>query len=279
MHAFQDKICLVTGAAAGIGLAIATQLLSEGARVAFMDLDKSGLDKASQDLACYGERMLFIHGDVSKAEDVARAVQQTYAFGGLDILINNAGICRGMRYEETTLTQWRQMIDTNLMGVVHGIHYALPILIKQGGGQIVNVASISGLVPTPIEAMYTATKFAVVGLSEAIRFELERYHIDVSVVCPADVETDIFNKAIVVNGQLLNNVKDAIPFKRISAQEAAATILTGMRERAPIILVGQAAVNFLKNYRKEPKEDSDAFMRIVTKERLAMLERIGALNG
>lgn len=272
MGYYDNKTCLITGAASGIGFAVSKRLLDEGAKVTLVDIDENALEKAKQRLEKYDGRTLFIHGDVTDAASFKAAVDQTCLFGGLDVIINNAGICRGMLYEETTLAEWRKIIDINIMGVVHGIHYGLPFMIKNGGGHIVNIASVSGLVPTPFESMYSATKFAVVGLSESLRFELERYNIAVSVVCPGDVDTDIFNKSIYLHGKLISNAKQFVPYERLSAPDAAAIIVEGMKNKTPKIIVGDAAKYFYDMYRQS-QEQSDMFMRGFTEERIFIFKQ------
>ena len=192
---FRGKGCVVTGAASGIGFALTKALLHAGAVVLMADRDEKTLTAAVEQFSAYAGRVYSMQVDVTNQEQVQQMVEDAAArHGRLDILFNNAGMGSIIGIDEATLDLWRRIIDVNLWGVIYGIHAALPIMRRQGGGHIVNTASFAGLVPPAYESLYCTTKHAVVGLSESLRFELGDDGIHVSVVCPGPVATAIFGE-------------------------------------------------------------------------------------
>ncbi|MFD0853232.1 SDR family oxidoreductase, partial [Actinomadura adrarensis] len=161
------SIAVVTGGASGIGRAIATSLVARGDTVVVTDINAEGARKVAGRLNTLGRGSATAEGlDVTDADAVVKAYQQVKdQYGSLDLVFNNAGIAIGGLAEELTLDHWKRAVDINLMGVVHGIQAAYPIMLEQGSGHLVNTASLAGLVPMPVGIPYTATKHAVVGLS------------------------------------------------------------------------------------------------------------------
>jgi NAD(P)-dependent dehydrogenase (short-subunit alcohol dehydrogenase family) len=186
------KIAFVTGGASGIGAALSTKLVDDGAEVWIADRQIGPAQELAQRLNSGAGKAHAIELDVrsypSFERAVAEAVQQS---GRIDYLFNNAGIGVGGEVDSYTLDDWNDVFDVNLRGVVHGIQAVYPIMIGQHSGHIVNTASIYGLVTTPGFGSYTATKHAVVGLSKALRVEAERHGVQVSVLCPGVIRTPI----------------------------------------------------------------------------------------
>jgi NAD(P)-dependent dehydrogenase (short-subunit alcohol dehydrogenase family) len=186
------KIAFVTGGASGIGAALATELVDKGAEIWIADRQVGPAEELAQRLNSGGGKAHAIELDVrnylSFERAVAEAVQQS---GRIDYLFNNAGIGVGGEVDSYALDDWNDVFDVNLRGVVHGIQAVYPIMIQQHSGHIVNTASMAGLVATPGEASYTASKHAVVGLSKALRLEAERHGVQVSVLCPGAIRTPI----------------------------------------------------------------------------------------
>jgi NAD(P)-dependent dehydrogenase (short-subunit alcohol dehydrogenase family) len=172
------KIAFVTGGASGIGAALTTKLVDEGAEVWIADRQIGAAHAIELDVRSYP----------SVEGAVAEAVQQS---GRIDYLFNNAGIGVSGEIDSYTLDDWNDVFDVNLRGVVHGIQAVYPIMIRQHSGHIVNTASMAGLVAAPGSASYTATKYAVVGISKALRVEAERHGVQVSVLCPGAIRTPI----------------------------------------------------------------------------------------
>ena len=169
---FRGKGCIVTGAASGIGFAVSEALLHVGAVVFMADRDMPTLAAAVERLVLCRAGACHVVNVTNQAQVQQMIEAAASRHGSLDVLFNNAGIGGTMPMSEVTLEHWRRIIDINLWGVIYGIDAALPIMRRQGGGHIVNTASIAGLIPFPFQALYAASKYAVVGLSECLRLSL-----------------------------------------------------------------------------------------------------------
>jgi NAD(P)-dependent dehydrogenase (short-subunit alcohol dehydrogenase family) len=189
----RDKVVVITGAGSGIGRATAVAFAERGARVHGVDIRDDWLVELHREL---DERGLDFSGHVADVSDPdAMAGLATDIFDErlrVDVLFNNAGVVVAGLVSELSLEDWHRAVDVNLMGVIHGVHAFLPRMIQQGGGgHIVNTASIAGLLAFPMVTPYTTTKFAIVGLSEALDMELAPHDIRVSGLCPGAVRTRV----------------------------------------------------------------------------------------
>jgi NAD(P)-dependent dehydrogenase (short-subunit alcohol dehydrogenase family) len=230
---YQDKICIVTGANSGIGYALSEELLKRGATVYMAGRNREKVEKAAAQLSAYKEWVRTLVVDVTKQEQVQTAIEGTAAEAGrLDMLFNNAGIFKPMLFETATIDDWKEDIDTNLWSVIYGVNAAVPIMLKQGSGHVVNTSSLSGLVPYPMQVIYNTTKFAIVGLSESLRYEYAEKGLHFSVVCPGDIATPVFSKVVDSKGRGTEIPDDAYP-----ADKAASDILDGVAERQGRIIV------------------------------------------
>lgn len=194
MSQFSGKTALISGGGEGIGLSIAEALGKEGMNIVIADIDQGNLDKASQRLREADVPVLAIKLDVADAAQWQDAVNQTInTFGKIHMLVNNAGVGGETGpLEGQQPDGWQWSLDVNLLGVVKGAQAVVPSIKAQGeGGWIVNVASMAGMGGVPFGGAYTATKFAVVGLSEGWAMELAKSQIAVSVLCPGFVKTRI----------------------------------------------------------------------------------------
>jgi NAD(P)-dependent dehydrogenase (short-subunit alcohol dehydrogenase family) len=194
MSAFAGAVAVVTGGASGIGEALCAALAQRAARVVVADRNAAGADGVARALADAGGQARGAAVDVTDADAVEQLIDGTVReHGRIDFLFNNAGI--GVFGEEldVTLEDWHQVINVNLWGVVHGIRAAYPRMVRQRSGHIVNTASLAGLSPACLELSYTASKYAVVGLSRGLRAEAEAYGVKVSVVCPGFINTPILH--------------------------------------------------------------------------------------
>jgi hypothetical protein len=177
------RVAAVTGGARGIGLAIATALARTGTRVAIGDLDG---DLAARRAASWGGTGLGV--DVRDEQSYAQFLDQV---GPVDILVNNAGVAVAGNYLETTAAEHTLQIEVNLRGVERGMRLVLPGMVERGRGHVVNIASAAGLIPAPGAAVYTASKQAVVGLTDAVRSELRGTGVTLTAVLPTAVRTEM----------------------------------------------------------------------------------------
>ena len=193
MDSLTGKAAFVTGAASGIGLGITEALVAKGARVMMADIDVDELARVSDRLRAEGADVATAIVDVSLREDQQRAADQmVQAFGGVDILINNAGVGGGGPFERWNDKGWDWTVGVNLMSVIYGFDIFGRIMAQQGAGHIVSTASIAGMTPLDSSA-YSATKFGVVAVSESLREELAPKGVGVSLLCPGFVNTNIIH--------------------------------------------------------------------------------------
>jgi len=189
----KGKVAVVTGAASGIGKATAVALAQEGADIVLADVNDERLAEVKGEIEALGRRALTVHTDVSKLEAIQSLFDQSISeMGRVDILMNNAGVHLTGPIEKISIDDWEWIIGINLWSVIYGIHVFLPHMLERGSGHIVNTASIAGLVGWKDPSIpYTATKFAIVGVSEGLAASLKNRGIGVTVVCPDIVRTNI----------------------------------------------------------------------------------------
>jgi NAD(P)-dependent dehydrogenase (short-subunit alcohol dehydrogenase family) len=201
MKEFQGRVAVITGAANGIGRALADRCAREGMKVVLAGINAINLARAEHELRASGATVLSVPADVSKADDVDALARKTLdAFGAVHLLFNNAGVETGAVTSvwENTLADWEWVIGVNLWGVIHGIRSFVPMMLQQGTeGHIVNTASVAGLISGQRLGIYKVTKHGVVSLSETLCFQLKQMNakIGVSVLCPGWVKTRILDSA------------------------------------------------------------------------------------
>lgn len=197
MKDFKDKVAVITGAASGIGYGLAERAAKEGMKVILADIEEDALVKAEKDIRVLGADTLAVKTDVSKADDVKALADKTIdTFGAVHLLFNNAGVTRIQAIWKSTLADWQWILGVNLWGVIHGVHFFVPIMLKQNDEcHIVNTASINGLLTGPGGNPYCVSKFGVVALSETLYHELALggYNINISVLCPGFIKTKILD--------------------------------------------------------------------------------------
>jgi NAD(P)-dependent dehydrogenase (short-subunit alcohol dehydrogenase family) len=190
---FAGKIAVITGGASGIGRGTALAMARRGADVVIADINDVRLEETRAAIAALGQRALAVHCDVSQDADVERLGEIALnTMGHVDILMNNAGVVLRGALELIPVADWEWSFSINLLGVVRGIRAFLPHMLKRGSGYIINTGSVAGLIALTGEgAPYVASKFAVVGLSEALALYARPRGIGVSVLCPGSVDTNL----------------------------------------------------------------------------------------
>ena len=231
--AFKGKIALVTGGNSGIGFALCEELQKRGAIVYMAGRNPAKVAEAAKKLTAQGDRIHTVIVDVTKQAEVQKAIEDTAAQAGrLDFLFNNAGISQKNPYEQSTLADWKEMIDINLWGVIHGVNAALPIMLRQKGGHIINTSSVAALYGTPYQSLYVATKSAVLGLTDCLYYEYLPQNIFFTVVCPGDVATPIF--------------RGHIPEGAVPVEKAAQITLDGVAKRDRMVVFPDAMADLLE---------------------------------
>jgi len=238
---FNGKIVVLTGAASGIGRAMAGALAAAGATVHALDSNAAGLESLSLANPGAGE----IHpytldvSDRASYADVIRKVMDDSS--RIDFLFNNAGVTQLGEAQNIPFERWQRLLDINLMGVVHGVALVYPIMIAQGGGHIVNTASIAGGTGYATAAAYTASKAAILELTRSLRSEAKAYGVRVSVACPGYVNSSLFNQESIV-GANRDAVLNDLPVRMMTPAEAAGHLLRGVAKgRGSIIFPFSAA--------------------------------------
>ena len=194
MQDFQGKVAVVTGAASGIGLGVTERFVAEGMKVVMADVEQGALDREVKRLSEEGGDVLGVICDVRDPEAVQNLADRTLEhYGAVHVVFNNAGVAPGGPMLETTPQDWRWIVDVNVLGVAYGVTTFGPIMKEAGEGHIINTASEAGHVSSAVLGMYTATKHAVVGLSESLYRELEETGVSVHCLCPNLVNTGIFH--------------------------------------------------------------------------------------
>ena len=188
----KDKVAFVTGGARGIGKATAIALAKEGVNVGLLARTEANLKEAATEIEGLGVKVAYAAADVSSKEQVEAAIESlTKELGNADILINSAGIGTFGTVMEMDPEEWKQIIDTNLMGTYYATRAVLPQLIEKNGGDIINVSSTNGLNGAATSSAYSASKFAVIGFTESLAQEVRRNNIRVSALTPSTVATDL----------------------------------------------------------------------------------------
>jgi NADP-dependent 3-hydroxy acid dehydrogenase YdfG len=193
MQQLAGRVAVITGGASGIGLGIAGAGAAAGMKLALLDVEAGSLEAAHRGLEAQGATVIAVRADVSDSASLAAAAERVLgAFGRIDVICNNAGVLTQGPLADSSERDWEWLVGVNLLGVVHGVRVFVPHIRAHGeGGHVVNTASIAGLSALPGLGIYTATKHAVVALSEVLRDELAPESIGVSVLCPGGVRTRI----------------------------------------------------------------------------------------
>lgn len=200
LSSMHGKTALVTGAASGIGLETALAFARRGADLVICDLDEAGLVAAEARIEGLGCSALTRRVDVSSADEMRAFAEEVHRHvEAVDVLMNNAGVAIGGPFLSTSLEDWNWILGINTLGVVHGCHFFIPKMVERAkGGHVINVSSAAGYSASSALAAYNATKFSVLGLSEALWEELQPHSIGVTAICPGIINTPITRNARLV---------------------------------------------------------------------------------
>ncbi len=248
MNDFHDKLVLVTGASSGIGEALALAFAAEGARLVLTARDTLRLEAVGMRCAALGAKVRTHSAELTDEAQVQALAETVHARdAAIDVLVNNAGVVMGGFTWDVEPADWRRLHEVNVMGVVHGIRAFVPRMIARGqGGHVVNMASVSGFAGARGMSTYSASKFAVVGLSESLRAELHRHNIGVSAVCPGFVKTPIQSKVKLVGELDSPRSRERVnrDFERTSLlpEAVAQRTLRAIRRNESLASIGREAV-------------------------------------
>ena len=279
MERFEDAVAIVTGGGMGLGEALCEELGRRGATVVVADIDGGAAQQVAGRLTQAGTQAVAVPVDVANQIEVAQLIENTVAeYGRVDYMINNAGIAIGGDSRDLSLQQWRHVLDVDLLGVVHGTVHAYQMMARQGHGHIVNISSLTGLIPQPGNAAYCTSKHGIVGLSLSLRAEGADLGVKVSAACPGDMKTKIYDNMVVVNmpreqvATLSRRTHYLMP--QMSAQAAARAILRGVDRNRPLIVFPVVVQAIWHLYRRFP----GLFYRINT-HRMRLFRGLRAVPG
>lgn len=237
---------LVTGGASGIGRAAALAFAQQGARVAVSDVDAAGGEKTAADIVQAGGEAIFVRADVSKSAEVEALIAKVVeTYGRLDCAFNNAGIeIEHLPLADADEATFDRLMNVNVKGVWLCMKHEIRQMLKQGGGAIVNTASVAGLVGAPLQPIYAASKHAVVGLTKTAAAEYGRFGIRVNTVCPGIIRTPMLDRALEREPRREKGIVKVHPIGRLGeAQEIANAALWLCSDSASFVTGHQLAVD------------------------------------
>lgn len=227
----------ITGGASGLGRAMALRFARAGWKVCIADLNDSRGQETRSALLSLGGDAHYQRCDVTREEDLRAAAEELdRRWGGVDVVVNNAGVAQAGAIEDVSIDDWRWIIDINLLGVVRGCRVFTPVFRRQGHGYFVNVASMAGLLDAPMMSSYNATKAAVVSLSETLHHELVDANIGVSVVCPSFFKTNLGESLRTTDPRLGASMARLLERSPITADDVADDVFRAVEKRQFYVL-------------------------------------------
>jgi NAD(P)-dependent dehydrogenase (short-subunit alcohol dehydrogenase family) len=235
-QAFKDKVVVVTGAASGIGAAIARRFAGEGAKVGLLDMDEAGVQSAAADLKTAGVDVVGLACDVASEDQCALAIKELIArYGGVDLLVNNAGITQRSAFVDTQTSVYRKIMDVNFFGSLYCTKAAIDSLIARKG-IIVVVESLAGVSPLLGRTGYCASKHALHGFFTSLRSELRDSGVHIMLVCPGFVKTNLQTRALGGDGRVTTRPQSVVG-KPTSAARVAEAVFKGVRNRRHLVVI------------------------------------------
>ena len=245
MKRLEGRTAVVTGAASGIGRAVAIRLAEAGCDLAIADIDEVGMQHTARTIEARGRKVSSHLVDVSALDQMERFVADVEReHGGAQVLVNNAGVAVGKTFEDHTLDDFEWLLGINLWGVIYGCRLFLPMLKRADEGHIVNISSIFGVVGMPLNSSYCASKFAVRGLSEALRVELADANIGVTSVHPGGIATNVAASSRFVDtedGRAAHSNAVEMFGKFMAPEEAAVPIVRAIEKNQQRVLITREA--------------------------------------
>jgi len=241
---------LITGSAQGFGRALALTFADKGWRILLSDIDKQGLTETAALVESAGGTAHWVECDITQPDHITRMYDTAMElWHGVDVLINNAGIYVGGNFVDIPEASWSKVLNTNLIGTIRCCQQFVPMFQKQRSGRIVNVASLSGILPMPGSAFYSISKAGIVNLSQSLRIELRSYKVGVTVACPNLFPTGIFDNAEVLDPAMKGVYNTLMHYSKNTAAEVAENIYQAvMQDRFLVITEDVKGVEFMSQF-------------------------------
>lgn len=241
---FDGRRALVTGAGSGIGRATSLELARRGARLDLVDIDADGVEETAEVVRALGHVAMAHVVDMSQSAEVDDLARRVLRDGGIDVLVNNAGVAVVAPFLRTTEEDWEWLFAVNLWGPVRLTRALLPRMIERRDGHVVMVASLAGLVGAPGLVAYGTTKFALVGLTEALRLEIADAGVGVTLVCPGFVRTNFAKASRYDNGDFRRFLDEPPSWYGMAKERVASELADAVEQRRPLVVLGPEKVGW-----------------------------------
>lgn len=239
---FRGKVVLVTGGASGIGRAVVERLAADGARLVVADILQGEGERLVASVRAAGGEALFVRADVRHGDEIQAMVAAAVdTYGSLDCAVNNAGVEHGLQaLTDFGEEDWDRIQDINLKGVWLCMKHQLPVMVRQGQGSIVNLASVAGLVGAPMFGPYVASKHGVIGLTRTAALEYGRMGVRVNAVCPSFIRTEMFERSLAGRQDLADRLVRNSPLRRLGEPTEVAEAVVWLCSDASSFVNGHA---------------------------------------
>ncbi|PKR76728.1 short chain dehydrogenase [Halalkalibacillus sediminis] len=223
-----SKVAIITGGGSGLGQATAVKLAEKGINIVIVDISEEGGQETIDLVKKAGSDAFFVKADVSKADEVKKYVDQTVEkYGTIDYFFNNAGISgSGKQFLDTDIDEIETIVGINMLGALYGMHYVADVMVKNGGGSIVNTSSSAGVIGQSTVVTYSATKHGIVGMTKSMVAEYAKDGLRVNAVAPGPTETPMVKKYFEDNPEMKESAEQGIPQKRLGTPEEVAELVT-----------------------------------------------------